>query len=230
MVEIIALAGFEAVILDTEHGAYGIHKIRELVLAADAHGIFSIARVRANDSSLIGAVLDAGADGVLVPQIESKAGAMAAVSAARFSPEGARGANPWVRAAGYSGIADWFGQANRDVAVMVMIEGTNGVAALPEILETPGLDGVFLGPVDLSHALGVPGQLDHPRVLEKIQEVIGTAESKSMAVAIFTPTADGANRWFARGITCAAVGVDTGHVLAGFKTIRQAVRTEPGSQ
>ena len=74
----------------------------------------------------------------------------AVVEAARFKPLGHRGVNPYTRAAGYSAKPDWFARANDEVAVLLMVEGSAGVAALPEVLETPGIDGIFVGPYDLS--------------------------------------------------------------------------------
>jgi 4-hydroxy-2-oxoheptanedioate aldolase len=224
LVELIALAQFDGVILDMEHGPYGIESLGPLIAAARARNIYAIARVRRNEASLIGAALDAGAAGVLVPQVSSKAEAIAAVSAARFAPDGTRGANPWVRAADFSGRAEWFAEANRDVAVIVMIEGKGGVAAAADILATPSLDGVFIGPVDLSHALGFPGQIDHPRVVETVEVVVKQARARSVTTAVFTPNAEGARRWLERGITMIAVGVDTAHILDGMKRVTAAVR------
>jgi len=150
IVEMIGLAGFTAVILDMEHGPYDIDSIGGLILAARARASMPVARVRRLDAALIGAALDAGAAGVLVPQITSPAGAAAAVRAARFAPQGMRGANPWVRAADFEAAPDWFSKSNACIAVMVMIEGSEGLQALPDILEVNGLDAVFLGPVDMA--------------------------------------------------------------------------------
>src|SRR4051794_38837479 len=123
IVQLIALAGFEAVILDTEHGPYGVENLIPLIAAAHARQIYAIVRVRENNAAWIGASLDAGADGILVPQVTSRREAESAVAAARFAPLGRRGANPWVSAAGFSGERSWFAAANETVAVMVMIEG-----------------------------------------------------------------------------------------------------------
>jgi 4-hydroxy-2-oxoheptanedioate aldolase len=224
MIELIALAGFDAVILDNEHGPYGVDRQGPLVLAARARGIEPIVRVRANEPSLIGAALDAGAAAVLVPQVASRAEAEAAVAAARFAPVGRRGANPWVRAADYGARQDWFREANDEVAVIVMIEGAAGVAAAADIIATPSLDAVFLGPVDLSHALGVPGDVDHPRVVETIDAVIAQGRTAGLATALFTPSADGARRWLGRGVGLVALGVDTAHALDGLRRVATAAR------
>ncbi|MFW5679681.1 MAG: HpcH/HpaI aldolase family protein [Pseudomonadota bacterium] len=217
MVELIALAGFDAVILDTEHGPYGTGQLGPLILAARARGIAPIVRVRTGEASLIGAALDVGASGVLVPMVASRAAAEAVVRAARFAPEGSRGANPWVRAGDFGARAGWFAEANAEVAVIAMIEGEAGVEAAGDIVATPGLDAVFLGPVDLSHALGVPGEVDHPRVVETIEAVIEGASAQGLATALFTPGAERARHWFARGVGLVALGCDTAHALHGLR-------------
>jgi 4-hydroxy-2-oxoheptanedioate aldolase len=224
IVELIALAGFDGVILDMEHGPYGTESLVPLIAAARARNIYAIARVRRNEASLIGAALDAGASGVLVPQVSSREEALAAVSAARFAPEGTRGANPWVRGADFSGRAEWFGEANRDVAVLVMIEGKGGLAALTEILAVPSLDGVFLGPVDLSHSLGVPGEVEHSRVVETMIAVVEQARARSLASAVFAASPESARTWRERGVGMIAVGVDAGHILTGLRRISAAAK------
>jgi 4-hydroxy-2-oxoheptanedioate aldolase len=224
IVELIALAEFDGVILDMEHGPYGTESLVPLIATARARNIYAIARVRRNEASLIGAALDAGASGVLVPQVSSREEAVAAVSAARFAPEGTRGANPWVRAAGFSGRAEWFGETNRDVAVLVMIEGKGGLAALGDILAVPSLDGVFLGPMDLSHSLGVPGEVEHPRVVETMIDVVEQARARSLASAVFAASPESARSWRKRGVGMIAVGVDAGHILAGLRRISAAAK------
>ena len=147
VVELLAKAGFDAVVFDTEHGPLGPESLNLLIPAARAAGIFPIVRVRKNDPTLIGAALDVGAAGVLVPQIDSADAAAGAVSAGRFGPGGHRGSNPYVRAAGYRGTADWFARANGEAAMIVMVEGRAGIAALPGILATPQLDRDLHRPV-----------------------------------------------------------------------------------
>jgi 4-hydroxy-2-oxoheptanedioate aldolase len=225
-VEIIALAGFDAVILDMEHGPATLETVRLQVLAAQARGIHPIVRVRANDPSLISAALDVGADGVLVPQIGSAEEARRAVSAARFAPEGARGANPYVRAAGFHGDALWYRRANAQTAVLVMIEGTSGAAAAEDIMKVPGLDGVFLGPVDFSHAMGVPGQIDHPSVVGKFEQIIRLGAALGVCTAVFAPTAEGGQTWLDRGARMVAIGCDTSHIFQALQAILQSVRAK----
>lgn len=228
VVELIALAGFDFVILDMEHGPYGLERVRDCVVAAHCRGLPVVVRVPAAEPAQIGGVLDLGADGVLVPQVSSAATARAVVDAARFAPQGGRGANPWVRAAGYGVTPDWFAEANRNVVVMVMIEGLEGLKATDEIVELAGLDAVFLGPVDLSHSMDVPGQPDHPRVLEALEDVARRAASQGVATAVFAPDPERARFWRARGIGAIACGVDTDLIRSGFARAARAARQPAG--
>ena len=225
VVEMIGIAGFDFVVLDLEHGPYGIQALGPLILAARARGIVPIARVRANESALIGAALDAGAAGVLVPQVTSAQAARELVGAARFAPLGRRGVNPWVRAADFTAGPGWFEQTNQSVAVIAMIEGREGIEALPEILDVPDLDAVFIGPVDLSQSLGLGLQPEHPKVVETVQEVVQAAAEKGKATAVFAPTAAAGRRWLDRGVACVAVSEDTAVIAAAFRDLLKQVNT-----
>jgi 4-hydroxy-2-oxoheptanedioate aldolase len=209
VIELIALAGFDFVIIDMEHGPYGLESVRDGLITAHGRNLQTIVRVPDAQAALIGAVLDLGAGGVLVPQIHCAEDARAAVEAARFTPEGSRGAHPWVRASGYGNEADWFAKANAEAAVLVMIEGVDGIKAVPQILDVPGLDGIFLGPVDLSHSMGVPGQTEHPLVIGALEEVAAAASTRGMASAVFAPDWRRAQSWWPLGIRLIACGVDT---------------------
>jgi 4-hydroxy-2-oxoheptanedioate aldolase len=225
VVELIALAGFDLVIVDMEHGPHELGQVHHAIVAAAAHGLATVVRVREPEPALIGAVLDLGASGVLVPQITSAADAGRAVRAARFAPNGGRGANPWVRAGGFGQRKNWFAEADREIAVLVMVEGATALADLPGILAVPGLTGIFLGPVDLSHALGVPGELDHPSVVAALQRAVEQAGAHGMAVGVFSAEATAAARWWASGVRLVAVGVDTGLIGTAFTDTVRTART-----
>ena len=224
VVELIGLAGFDAVIIDTEHGAHGSEALGQLILAANARGIYPLVRVRSSEPTEIAAALDAGAAGVIVPQIGSVEEAERSVRAARFAPEGNRGANPFVRAADYSGRLEWFAEANRDVAILLMVEGRGGLDAVEQIAALPNLDGIFIGPMDLSHALGVPGEMGHPVVLDAIRTVMAACGRAGIVSGIFAG-GPAAKRWMEEGVTLAAVGVDTGHVLNALRQVVNDVHT-----
>ena len=105
-----------------------------------------------------------------------------------------------------------------------MVEGEGGVAELDRILATPHLDGVFLGPMDLSHALGVPGQMAHPRVVETIERIVATCRATGTTTGIFAGTAEAARKWIAGGVTLVGVGVDATHLLRALKETVAAVK------
>lgn len=147
----------------------------------------------------------------------------AAVDAARFAPEGMRSANSWGRAASFNGSSDRFAKANREVAVIVMIERKSGVENVMDIVSTPSLDGVVIGPVDLSHSLGLPGQVGHDLVVEKMRDVLSVARRHSLAAAVFAPTPEASRRWVDMGARIVACGVDTGHFLQAMKSVASAL-------
>jgi 4-hydroxy-2-oxoheptanedioate aldolase len=200
--EIIGYAGFDFVMLDTEHASYDIAGTENLIRAANAAGVPALVRVAGNDSSAIGRVLDYGAQGVMVPHTGSAADARLAVSAARYRPLGERGAAPTVRAAAY-GHVPWsqhLARSAEETLVIVQIEGREGMAHLPEIMAVPGVDVLFIGPFDLSEALGVSGQLDHPRLLEAVTGIVQQARGHGLAVGIWMPTAAQVQPWLAQGV------------------------------
>lgn len=221
--EIAAAAGYDAIILDAEHGPMGPESLDRLVPAARGAGIAPLVRVRINDHSLIGAALDVGAAGVIVPQVDSGAAAAAAVDAARFAPLGHRGANPYVRSARYAGGREYFTRANADAALILMIEGQGGIANLDAILDTPGLDGIFVGPFDLSQSLGLAGQTEHPEVVGKMRAIVAAAAARGVAAGTFAPTAEAARRWLDAGVRFICLGFDSALALEGFRAARRAL-------
>lgn len=223
VVEILAVAGFDAVIIDMEHGPTSLGDLTPLVMAAETGGAYPIVRVSECSDHVIGAALDIGAAAVLVPQVGSAEEARRAVSAARYAPEGSRGVNPWTRAARYGRTADWTSVSNQNVAVIVMIEGREGLNQLDEILGVPGLDGIFLGPVDMAHSLGLSGQPEHPDVVAAIRDAADRAGRRGVAVGVFARDAEKANGWIGQGPTFLAVSEDTAAIREAVTAIRDGI-------
>lgn len=220
IIELIALAGFDAIIIDMEHGPNSVGNLPPLVLAAQAHGRFPIVRVPECAEPVIAAALDIGASAVLVPQVQSAAQAELAVAAARYAPEGRRGLNPWTRAARFGATANWPAVSNRDTGLMVMIEGPQGLAELDAILAVPGIDAIFLGPVDMAHALGLTGQPEHPSVVAAIEQAVARAGACGVGVGVFARHAASARHWLGIGVRFVAVSEDTVAILEAFSTLR----------
>jgi len=210
LVEIIGLTGFDFLIIDTEHGPFGAETAVNLVRAAQAVGLISVIRVAKNDESLISKALDAGAQAIIIPQINSLEAAQLAVKSAKFHPQGSRGACPFVRAAKYSSTdyVRFYEETNRETSLILLIEGKGGIENLESILKLPGVDVALVGPVDLSHALGVPGQVNHPSVTEQIEKMLKAAKAIGSSLGIFAYEIEDAKKWLKLGFQFLAYSVD----------------------
>lgn len=181
-VESLGWAGFDAICLDAEHGALGIADIENLVRAADVSGTPALVRVP-ELGSVIGRALDAGAEGVVVPRVETAEQAAEAVRRVRYPPAGARGAGPG-RITRYGlAMGEYLARANDDVLLVVQVETAAGVHNAYDIAATPGIDVVFVGPGDLSVSLAAaPGSPAHAAAIAQILEA---AERAGTTAGIF---------------------------------------------
>lgn len=213
-VELVALAGFDGIIFDMEHGPFTIASVTECLASAEKHGVSTLVRLPYEQRSQIGALLDAGVDGIVVPHISTADMAAEVAGAARFLPVGTRGANPFVRAAGYAGNSSYYAHENERVAVLVQIEGQEGLDNAAAIVAVPGVDAVFAGPVDLSHALGVAGDLENDVVVAAVGAITEEAHAAGVSMAIFCATAEQVASWSRRGVDQTIFGVDAAMILA----------------
>jgi 4-hydroxy-2-oxoheptanedioate aldolase len=210
-VEMLGLAGFDFVVIDTEHSPNDPAMVEHLVRAAEVGGLAPIVRVTENEPSLILRALDVAAAGILVPQVNSAAAAAAAVRAAKYPPQGERGVAGIVRAAryGFMPVAEYVAAANANTMVIAQIEDLAAVRDLEAILAVPGLDGIFIGPTDLSLSMGMIGQFDHPQFRQVVQTVIDQGLKAQKWVGIFCLNAADARYWQDQGVQLLAIGTDT---------------------
>jgi len=221
--EIASLAGFDFLMLDLEHGMGGISEVTHLMRAAQAGEATIMVRTPWKDPVLLNRLLDAGAEGVLVPQLETGEEAQAIADACRYPPEGRRG-NAWgvARAASYGFAADRFAEANANLVVMVQIESRRAVENAAAIAAVEGIDACFIGPYDLSGSIGRPGEIDHQETLALIRETEEKARAAGMPLAsIPRPDADFATL-FDQGY-CAVV--DGGDILFLHQAMEKAAGT-----
>jgi 4-hydroxy-2-oxoheptanedioate aldolase len=229
--EIIGHAGFDYCIIDLEHGAIDLETAENMIRGANAAEIPPIIRVAVNKKELIGQALDLGAAGVHIPTISTAEDAQEAVWAAKFSPLGRRGVHPAVRAARYSADRGvYFDKANRETLVIMAIEGTEGINNLSKILQIKGIDAVFVGPYDLSQSLGVIGQVTHPKVIEKIREIVSLSKKSGVAVGLYTDTAEVAKEWVKQGVLYCCVGIDTAILYNACNNLVKQVHSETRAQ
>lgn len=171
VVEMIAYTGFDFVIIDAEHGPMGMESIDYLVRTAQGAGITALVRVP--HPSAIQQVLDLGADGIVVPHIRTVEDARALVDACYYTPLGKRGVSTVARSArfGAAGGAEYLANRHRHTVVMPMIEDVEALPNAAAIGALQGIDGLFVGPSDLSAAMNHPGQPNHPEVVAAIARV-----------------------------------------------------------
>ena len=182
--EILASAGFDWVVIETEHTAIDVSEVLRLIIAIEGRGAIPLVRLAWNDPIQAKAVMDSGAAGVLVPMVNNKADAEQAVKSIKYPPLGYRGVG-LARAQGYGEAFDEYVQsANRDSLLFVQIEHIEAVGNIDEILAVPGIDGTFIGPYDLSMSLGLVGQLSHPEVEAAKQRVLEATKARGLVPGI----------------------------------------------
>lgn len=224
IVEAAAGAGFDVVVLDCEHGPFGVEALPPLLAAARAGGLHAVVRVPPGDAHSIGAVLDCGADGVLVPHVGSGEEARRVAEASRFPPVGERSVHPWVRGARYGRETGYVDTADRSIAVLAMVEGQDAHIELDAIVGTAGVDGAFVGPLDLAASLGLGANPGDPRVTAAARDIVSRCADAGKATAIFAPAPEDARRWIDAGVGLVVLSVDTALVRSGFETAVAAAR------
>jgi 2-keto-3-deoxy-L-rhamnonate aldolase RhmA len=169
--EIMARAGYDWLVVDMEHSAITLDSAQDLIRVIELCGVVPLVRVGENDPNLIKRVMDAGAYGVIVPMVNSKADAEKAVASVQYPPKGFRGvglARAQKYGVDFEGYKKWNEQES---IVIVQVEHIKAVENLEDILSVEGVDGFIIGPYDLSGSLGVPGQFDHTEVISALSRV-----------------------------------------------------------
>jgi 4-hydroxy-2-oxoheptanedioate aldolase len=224
--EIMGFAGFDFVIIDAEHGPISIQNAQNMIRAAETTDITPIIRVANNDEELILRALDIGAQGIEIPQINTKSKAIKAVKSVKYSPEGERGVCRYVRAANYSSLDKfkYFKSANKETMIIAHIEGVEGINHLDEILNVSGIDVIFIGPYDLSQSLGIPGQVNHSLVVEKMKKVVTKCLENNISVGTFADDIQTAKKWISLGVQYMSFSVDVGILYKASKQIIEKLK------
>jgi len=226
MIEIVGLAGFDFAIIDMEHGPLSVETAEDLCRAGQLAGLDPIVRVSGNQAPEIQRALDIGSAGVQIPQIETRAGAEAAVRAARYAPLGMRGMSFFTRAGDYTvfgteGLTDGL---NTEQLVIIHIEGVLGLENLDEIIGVPGLDVIFLGPYDLSQSFGIPGQVNDPRVVQGMEQAVRKIRAAGKAAGTFAADTRTAQQWIDAGVQYLSLSVDVGIFAAACRNLVAEVK------
>lgn len=186
IIEIIGLAGFDAAFIDMEHTTFDLALISEMIRAADLAGVTSVIRVPDNDEKLILRLLDAGAEGIIIPHVDGIEGAKKAVDAVRYGPMGHRGGAGGTRAARFGSLPweEHVRQSNEEIMLAVMTEDEKGVSDIEKIAALDGIDIVSIGPTDFSEYMGIrdPGS---PVLRAKLEELAGRVKQIGKAKLAF---------------------------------------------
>ncbi len=205
--EILATSGFEWLFLDLEHSALDI-PAAQAVLQAVAGRASCLLRVPLNDEIWIKKALDTGADGIIVPQVNTAEAAARAVRFSKYPPRGGRSVGV-SRAHGYGQEFDeYIARANRDICVVTQVEHIEAVRNIEEILAVDGLSALFIGPYDLSASMGLIGQVEVPEVLRAVDTVRKACQAHGMPLGIFTLSPEKAKAYAEVGYTLVACGSD----------------------
>ncbi|HBC88564.1 MAG TPA: aldolase [Lentisphaeria bacterium] len=210
-IEVMGKAGIDFVIIDCEHGPNSPREVLPLVLAAKASNLQTVVRVGSSSVIEIQRMLDIGISGIQVPQVQTEEDARGVVKSAKFAPLGMRGVCCNVRAADYSlkKRQEYFSGQNRDVAVIVQIEGKEGFDNLDSMMNVEGIDIFFIGPNDLAQSLGCP-DVNHKKVQDTVNDIIGKCREKGKHVGIYADNVQSALQYKAMGVGYVSCSTDVG--------------------
>ncbi|RTR35167.1 hypothetical protein EKG37_04590 [Robertmurraya yapensis] len=231
IVELAGLAGLDWVRIDWCHSPLDLSTIENMVRAAECHNIVPFIRIENNEQK-ISSVLEMGIMGIIIPDISTAEDAKAVVNAAKFSPIGNRGMFSCPRKSGYGVIdgASFKKWTNEEIIVAIQIESIEAIENIEEILNVPGIDMVLSGRGDLSNSLGVPGQKNHPLVLEAEEKIFQLAKSRGIAISPqLDPTVPNfsslVEEWLEKGANILSFGHD---LLLIRKAFENAVKNAQG--
>lgn len=221
--EICGDAGLDWLLIDLEHGSGSQADLLGQLQAVRGTGAATIVRVELPERTPVSRALDPGADGIMFPRIASAAEAAAAVSYLRYPPDGVRGVAVQNRAGGFgrvsaAGLAD----VDDDLVGVIQVETLGALAELEAIAAVDGVDVLFVGPGDLSYALGCPGRLDDARYTEALDAVLAAADRSGCSAGILVPDIASAERHLEMGFRFIAVGSDSAFVMRAASDIATA--------
>jgi 4-hydroxy-2-oxoheptanedioate aldolase len=218
-VEVVAGAGFDWILLDSEHSPADLENLLAQLQAVAPYPTQPIVRVPWNDMVWVKRVLDIGAQTLLVPYVSTAEEARHAVAYTRYPPQGLRGVAGTTRATRFGRIKDYARRAHEETCLLVQVETQAALDSIEAIAAVEGVDGIFIGPADLHASLGHAGEIAHPDVKPLIDEAIRRIRNCGCAPGILTPNETDARHWLACGALFVAVGADVGLLARGAEAL-----------
>lgn len=216
--EFFAGLGFDYLFLDMEHGSSDLSRIRETILVARAYGVAPLVRVSEIQYNLITRLLDAGAEGIIAPRVESREQTLDLVRFSRYPPDGERGISTFAGHNKFRPIPDVRGfieARNRDIMVIPQIETRTGLERTEEILSVPGVDGCLIGTGDLAMSMGYPGEFNHPSVQQAAAQIFAACRARNLLFTIPLRTPDEVHAWQQKGLTMLTLASDGAFLTSG---------------
>ena len=221
--ECVGIGGMDFLIVDTEHGPFEAETALSAILAAERRGCVPFVRARDLSRPAILKLLDVGAMGVIVPDVHTVEEVKQLVEYAKYYPLGHRGYAPTLASA--YGFADYaqnvdelFSTSNRETLLIPQCETKEALEHIEEIVSVEGVDGIFVGPYDLSVALGKPAQLEDPELLEAIAHVLEVCKRRGKLTMIFSGSPENTARCLKQGFDCVACGMDSMFLIQAIQT------------
>ncbi len=223
--EACAIAGFDWLLVDLEHGGRGEDGLLAQILAGAAHDVPVIVRAETTDRIRSGRVLDLGANGVMFPRVSSREEAALAASNLRYPPEGWRGVATYNRSCGFGAHPETLQTAGESVICLVQVETLGALEDLKGIAAVPGVDVLFVGPRDLTQALGCPGDTASPLFVDALEKVVAVAGEAGISAGILLSRPEDVEVYGERGFRFIGVGSDSSMLAASAKIAARASAT-----
>jgi 4-hydroxy-2-oxoheptanedioate aldolase len=218
--EIVGMAGFDWVLIDLEHGIGAESDVLHQLQAMEHTPAAAVVRVESYERQRFHRILDLGAEGIMCPRINNPAEAQRAACAMRYPPEGVRGVAQMVRATNFgANSADYLASSKDTLVGIVQVESEQVLNCLDDIAAIDGIDVLFVGPSDLSMALGVFGQLDHPRFVEALKTTAAAAKKAGKATGVLMRDPQEFKKYHDLGYRFIACGADATFVASGARTM-----------
>ena len=218
---VMASAGADFVIVDMEHSTFTMETVGRIVRAARGSDLPSIVRVPSIERHFISRALDAGATGVMIPRIESRKNVEDVVEWAKYAPAGDRGVAFGIGHTDYGDFrklngVEYTRQANEELLIVGQIETARSIENLDDIFSVGGLDAILVGPYDLSTSMGISGQLEHPRMITAIEEIIDKAKQYEIILGCYVNDFESGKRWVDAGMKLIACGNEAFYLTLKF--------------
>lgn len=221
--EMLSRCGFDWLWIDMEHAPLSLKEVQEMVLAT-AQECAALVRVPINSEEWIKRVLDLGAEGIILPHVNTAQEVEYAVNLSLYPPEGSRSVG-LARSSRYGLNPHYKEESNENRVLLVQIEDKEGVGNIQNIVKVPGLDGVIIGPYDLSGSYGKLGQIEDPEVADAIAKVLKACKQANKPVGIFAKHEKDAKRYLEQGFQLVATGIDALYLWSAAKDVLERLKT-----